>query len=200
MGSLIYQLPEDVNEIRRVIDIIPSGWSQLDAGLWLPRKFYEEEKAIFKQTRLDYNGKTGERDVFSSDDLAFEDEYSEREKKPVRKSNILDSTRVSVLYSSISFSNIGTNPNKISIKTAKTLLESYIKLWYKGEIVAFRVEKNRTIYQPSERFGIYHSRDESSGIILLEWIDVFNGKRENLEGIVEELRGLGIKEKGLELV
>ncbi|MBI2671960.1 hypothetical protein HYX16_03425 [Candidatus Woesearchaeota archaeon] len=186
MGTFVYELPREKEKLSEMIDLIPSDWAWIDAHLFATREHYKSGRVVEK-IRIHYHGKKTGPGLYGTDDRPFEEEEIIRE----RKFKCFEEIKaVNGALSSVYMDKLGIDKSFFSIDGAKQLIKGFLENGYKGEIEAVkRTQPEENLNNICERFKISHF----SGFILIDWLGCFDGKKENLEELIEKLEKAGIK-------
>ena len=186
MGTLVYELPGEKEKVRKVLNFVPQEWSCADAHLFATRDHYENAK--ISGVRIGYYWDK-ESPIFSeTDDLPFEDEDPNRKR---RLFSFEESKTFEGELSSIYLNRLGINKPVMDVAFAKKLLDGFLEKGYKGVVDAVKLSEgynDEKVY--AERIKLSHF----SELVLIDWNELFGGRKENLSAIINGLRELGLRE------
>jgi hypothetical protein len=192
--EVIYKLPRERDKVAEIVKAIPSGWRisgcwRISGRLYAPRELYEKNQ-IAGNTRLTIS-RYGNASVAHELDLPYEDEIEnkdiffrmENEKNRVPRVDDVIFGRKSV--SSFCFDLV---EEEMISDIVKELAQGLIKMGYKGWISARNfIGNSLTEYREGLTLSHYFNT------ISLEWNELYDGKKENLDEILNVIKSLELE-------
>ncbi len=220
MGKLIYELPEDINKVAKIVEAIPSDWYTLNGVLFATRELYEKGQ-VAKNLSLVVSGSEPRRPYIvgrCDDPQKWWTEVKEISRECECMPEIADIALRNKLFSSVHFDKIGCeaysyHPGYICnifplLSPMKELAAGLIRVGYDGYLSASNAYHTNYGYVMPDEFCLkyFHDVDYAGRLeglqyysrqsrITLEWYNACGGRKEDFDEIVNVFDSLGLKAK-----
>lgn len=199
-GKQFFEIPDDLELMTKLVEVIPSSWAWVDGILKAPRELIESGKALAD------TGFAIQR--FHSIGPTIRGLWQEGKEQQADLYGIIAERK---LPGFVRFDEAGYESD-ISLELAKKIAIAYLRMGYRGSLFFYRDCCNNSKYNNPERYSLFLQKwHENIGVlgtvridyppaIVMEWNEKYGGKPENLKPIVSLCRSFNLREFTPELV